>query len=727
MPSGSNSVTLYSSNGSGYRLTASVVENSTSTSANTSNITATATLTSLGVHWNSNYDSYLKIFWHDNRENKDVYLYGITAKTIETNGSISATSTLDVLHNTDGTLNGYVIATWEKGGTSSYTPNTGNVSTDWIAFTTIPRYASITTFKVDRLSETSVKVTWGASAACDAIWYSTNNGSSWTSTSGYPNFNITGLSANTTYKFKIRVRRTDSQLTTDSSVVSQTTYDYPYCTESPNFTIGNSLTLKFYNPLSRNVKVYIVANDGSQQGGDQVTGTSLTGYYNEGWQNFWYNSIPNATSGKYQVKVVYGSVTKTRSNNNTYSIRGTETPTFSDFTYRDSNSTISTLTGNDQVLVKGKSTLEVTISSINKMIANNSATEKSYNITCDTKTVSPNYSENDIVSDLGTIVNSGTKRLTVTAYDSRNLSTSVYKDITIYDYAKPVINATLTRLNNFENETTLTVNGTYNRLTIEEQDKNALQQVQYRYRETGGEWSGYTTMVTTASNGTYTCTDIVLNLDNTKSFEFEIVATDLLDSSNATTSVDIGEAIFFIGSNTKKLYYNGEEMPNRQGIIDLIYPIGSIYISINTANPSTIFGGTWEKLSGGFLYGSTNTTGQTGTTGNGTGTSTGGSTGSTGTPSNNTSGSTTLTVKQIPSHSHLMYAMANPNTGGNGIRGTFNGVEGTGLSAYSTGQNTGNAGGGEGHTHSLNNHTHSLNSHTHTIPYVSVCIWKRTA
>lgn len=35
------------------------------------------------------------------------------------------------------------------------------------------------------------------------------------------------------------------------------------------------------------------------------------------------------------------------------------------------------------------------------------------------------------------------------------------------------------------------------------------------------------------------------------------------------------------------------------GIVNLIYPIGSVYLSINNVNPSTLFGGTWKAVSEG--------------------------------------------------------------------------------------------------------------------------------
>ena len=40
-----------------------------------------------------------------------------------------------------------------------------------------------------------------------------------------------------------------------------------------------------------------------------------------------------------------------------------------------------------------------------------------------------------------------------------------------------------------------------------------------------------------------------------------------------------------------------------QDLFDIIYPIGSVYLTINDVNPQTLFGGTWVKCSGGFIVG----------------------------------------------------------------------------------------------------------------------------
>ena len=125
-------------------------------------------------------------------------------------------------------------------------------------------------------------------------------------------------------------------------------------------------------------------------------------------------------------------------------------------------------------------------------------------------------------------------------------------------------------------------------------------------------------------------------------------------------------------------------------LLNLIYPVGSIYMSVNSTSPATLFGGTWAQLKDRFLLG----VGDTYAAG-----STGGA------------ATHTLSLDEIPSHNHS-YGVYNASSTTQievNHMAAYCGVQnGTGW-----GSNTLFAGGGL--------------AHNNMPPYLAVYMWKRTA
>lgn len=140
-------------------------------------------------------------------------------------------------------------------------------------------------------------------------------------------------------------------------------------------------------------------------------------------------------------------------------------------------------------------------------------------------------------------------------------------------------------------------------------------------------------------------------------------------------------------------------------VLDNVYPIGSIYMNVNSTNPGTLFGGTWEQIQGKFLLGMSSSY-----------------------PAGSQGGeaSHTLTTEEMPSHGH------NPaNEAG------YYGFITNSKKAFSIGDMGSQSGSGRYYPYAsaafdisrntLTGTTGGGKSHNNMPPYLSIYIWKRTA
>lgn len=162
-----------------------------------------------------------------------------------------------------------------------------------------------------------------------------------------------------------------------------------------------------------------------------------------------------------------------------------------------------------------------------------------------------------------------------------------------------------------------------------------------------------------------------------------------------------------------------------QSFIKTLYPVGSIYMSVNATNPSAYFGGTWVAWGAGRVPVGINTA-----DGNfNTVEKTGGA------------ATVTLTTAQMPAHTHT-FTGSSATTSSKGAHTHNVGRDGDGASGSSTYtvHSAGVSGaGGTSPTNSAGAHTHTLTAkgtnantggggaHSNLQPYIVCYMWKRTA
>lgn len=124
-------------------------------------------------------------------------------------------------------------------------------------------------------------------------------------------------------------------------------------------------------------------------------------------------------------------------------------------------------------------------------------------------------------------------------------------------------------------------------------------------------------------------------------------------------------------------------------LFDLIYPVGAVYISMNNTSPATLFGGSWTKVEGKFLLGTSSAY-----------------------PSGSSGGEEThtLTVNEMPSHNHTFYLQRGSNTSER--TALLEWAMSSQVAGWQPWQTDGTGGG---------------QAHNNMPPYLAVNMWYRTA
>jgi len=653
------------------------------------------------------------------------------------NLKLQGTNEYWVNHNSDGTGS----FTWQGfGNVEGFSRSTAATT---YSLPQIPRYATINSFTWVKASGAAglsrLTCNWSVSNTCDAVQYSLNGGG-WTSsgTSGTSgSFNISGLTPNTQYSLKIRVKRTDSQLWTESGTLNATTYDIAKITVVPsnNVNMDNTQTITYTNPSGASLETSVYRTNASTVIAAYRTcsGTSYPFTFTSGEKTAFYNQIPTTKTLplRFYLRTSDGlGNTYLNYVERTFEVFNAN-PTFTTWTYADTNAATLALTGNSQKIIKGYSNVKATITSANKMVAIKGATAIRYQLTIGAKNATVNYSPSSTVEMTINAVDNNV--FNCYAIDSRGESTNVIKTLaTDYINYTPIsiTKATATRTDDIGTETTLAYNGTFFGGSFGSVT-NTIKSATYKFKKTtDANYTDGTSVITPTTNGnTFSFSGTIKGdagdggvngFDATYSYNIQVTVTDELSTHTFNFILGSGKpniAIHKEGVAINQAYdetlggalqVNGPAYFNTKLLLDVFYPVGTIYETTSTnldttTKMNTYFGGTWEVYGAGRVLVAKST--------EDTEFDTIGETGGAKTH--------TLKVDEMPSHTHIQdahnhwYYNTNASSTSSNYSATY-------QKCYS-----GNA--WTGSTTATNQYTGGGQAHNNLPPYIVVYRYRRTA
>lgn len=491
-------------------------------------------------------------------------------------GSVSGTIT--VAHNSDGTktvdvgfsTRVYIFGPQEYGGT--------------MTLTNIDRTAPTVSCSVSGITAYGFKISASSSATADIWQYSTNGGTSWTqfSTTAGTSASITlsSLSPNTSYSVRVKARKKTNQVygTSGTSTVKTLgggvinscptiTADAATVSFKPNVTVYDA-SYSYYLSICNGATEYLALGARTWTAGTADRTITLT----QTERADLLEAMASIKSFSATLKLVTKSGTTQIGSTTscTCTIQTTEAnsaPTMTAFTYKDSRSNTTAVTGNDQLFIQGYSYLYITPGTAT---AKNGASIVKYAATCNG--VSGSNTTGGAIN-LSTVSKAGTLDVVVTATDSRGYTVSSKQQITVIAYARPKVSSiTLRRTNDIEAEMQLVFNGSISPITVGGTQKNSLKYVQYRYKLTSeSSYGSYTSILSSVTqNGTsFSYSNLELcSLDANSSYDFHVYIRDQLNTlSSVSLYFTVPQGTPLVALRKKKV---GINTPNPEAALHVV-------------------------------------------------------------------------------------------------------------------------------------------------------------
>lgn len=513
-------------------------------------------------------------------------------------------------------------------------------------------------------------------------------------------------------------------------------------------TSGLSFSVTVGNMSGRTGTLYLDGvNYGTKTGNNtwtqKLTSAQATAYI---------NNNPNAAYGKFNITVSFTVGNLTTSKTLYVTIDSSIKPTTNSITVTSTpiNSSLSAL---NNIAVKDLTIPTLTFSATGSY----SSSIKSHTLTSfGGYTALPKTTTTNTITASKAYPTAGTYTPVGYSTDSRTRDSNSKNGtaVTVIDYNIPTVTWEINRCNSsgtLANEGTyaqLKVNYKFYPITSGNTDKNT-KSVDYRIYN-GSSWGNWTAVSLSAWSGTSTTTIGNGSFSINSSYKIQLRYADISKSTasspeekilppaytlisrrNGGKGITFGQIATEDGFNVCMAAKFQDKSGTLKTLLDLIYPVGSIYMSVNNVSPQDFFGGTWQRISQGcYLVGIQESNQWFDTVG---------STGSNGNSGNwnhyHTTQGHALSVDELPKHTHtpkVWWAgysgwdnQTTPaeyvlNWSSTVVKNT-NGAAYTGYSTYKWQWQTSQTGGNASHTHGNTGLT------THVSPFYAVYIWKRTA